>query len=157
MQGKFATLIIFSLIAFVSLTDMKFSRCGDKDIYRGLNCAINRVAIEGCNANVTKDCSLKRGNNASMVVDFTPDFDAEDSTVTIHAISFGEKAWPGMDTNGCKFMTCPIESGVNNTYSYGVQVSYTYPLATVPIRVVFASNNQPKCCFVTKIKIEKSN
>ena len=62
-----------------------------------------------------------------MVVDFTPGYDAEDSKVTIHAITFGEKAWPGMDTNGCKFMKCPITNGVKNTYSYGVVVSPTYP------------------------------
>ena len=70
---------------------------------------------------------MKRGFNASMIAEFTPEFDADNSKVTIYAISLGEKAWPGMDTNGCKFMTCPIVSGVPNTWSYGVEVSPTYP------------------------------
>lgn len=35
MKGKFASLILFSLIAFVSLTDMQFQSCGDNDEYKG--------------------------------------------------------------------------------------------------------------------------
>ncbi|XP_070507033.1 mite group 2 allergen Tyr p 2-like [Chironomus tepperi] len=153
MKGKLAILILFSLLAVVSLTDIQFHSCGDKDIYNDLSCTINRVAIEGCGASSGRECRLKRGFNASMVVDFTPGYDADNSKATIYAISFGEKAWPGMDTNGCNFMTCPIKNGVSNTYSYAVTVSPTYPRSTVPIRVVFTSNDEPKCCFITKIKI----
>lgn len=95
--------------------------------FADLKCKINNVAIEGCGKSAGRECTLKRGLNASMVVDFTPDFDADNTKATIYAISFNEKAWPGMDTDGCKFMTCPIENGVPNTYSYAVEVSMKYP------------------------------
>ena len=68
-----------------------------------------------------------------MVIDFTPEFDADNSKVTMYAISIGEAAWPGMDTNGCKFMKCPIENGVANKYTYGVEVSPTYPRVSLLI------------------------
>jgi hypothetical protein len=120
---------------------LNFDSCGTRNQHNqcslnisslvDLGCTINRVAIEGCSGGSGKDCKLKRGRNASIVVDLVPDFDSEDAKMTIYTTFPVEKAWPGMDTNACNYLKCPIVNGASNTYNFAVDINSQYPTVSV--------------------------
>jgi hypothetical protein len=67
-------------------------------------------------------CTLKRGQEASFTIDFTPNFDGDGNDVTMLAyaiIAQKETAWPGMNPNACEFLEkgCPLENGVRASYN----------------------------------------
>lgn len=131
---KFYQISVFN--AYSSLFFIIFSSHSSKNENTDLKCSINKVSIEGCKGPTNKECKLKRTNNASIVIDYTPDFDADDVKLTIYSLSFGEKQWPGMNTNACEFTKCPIENGVANKYTYGVQLNPTYPVVSSLLELI---------------------
>lgn len=69
---------------------------------------------------------------AGININFTPDFSAEnETTMMAYAMMPGiEKAFPDMDPDACKFMTCPVVEGQLNTYSFGLKLASHYPLVS---------------------------
>lgn len=77
--------------------------------------------------NAASECKLRRSENASISVEFTPDFDGDDLTMLAYTTVPIEAQWPGMDGNACNYMPCPVQSGVSTTYNFAVKLTPQYP------------------------------
>lgn len=97
-----------------------------------LECTIDSVTIGGGRKDRNSKASkLKRNVNASINVEFTPDFDGNDITMMAYALMpLVEKPFPDMDPNACNHTTCPVVKGVKQTYSFGLKLSTTYPIVS---------------------------
>lgn len=94
------------------------------------NCKIHKVEIVGCRKerNSASECKLRRNSeNASVSIQFTPDFEGDNITMLAYTTVPIEAPWPGMDDNACNFMTCPVEKNVSTTYLFGVKLSSELP------------------------------
>ncbi|KAG5671000.1 hypothetical protein PVAND_001225 [Polypedilum vanderplanki] len=152
-----AVILPFSFI-LVNSVPMKFSPCNDKDEYDNLTCTINQVTIDGCKKerDSQNNCKLRRLHNASIVFDFTPDFDTaegDDVFLGMYTTRPAETIWPGMDTNACNHMTCPVVKNQLNHYTYFVNIPQSYPRGLFTVRFLMKKAGIPKCCFLTKISI----
>lgn len=69
---------------------------------------------------------------AGINIGFTPDFSGGNATMMAYALMPGiDKAFPDMDPDACKFMTCPVVEGQQNTYSFGLKLASHYPLVRI--------------------------
>ncbi|CRL05089.1 CLUMA_CG018023, isoform A [Clunio marinus] len=152
-----AFLIILSAYPTVqNQVPAEYGSCPESD-YEDLKCTIDSVTVEGCRKDRNSGaCKVKRNVNATIKVEFTPDFDGDDVTMMAYALMPGiEKSFPDMDPDACKFMTCPVVSGTSSTYSFGLKLASAYPLGLFNVRFLMKKGGEAKCCFVTKFRIEK--
>lgn len=98
-------------------------------LFAETNCVINEITVEPCpEAANNKPCKLKRGKSAKLSFNFTPGFDATTASSEAYWIGqLNEVPWAGMNTDACAMTTCPIQKGVNQTYSYELEVAKKYP------------------------------
>lgn len=87
------------------------------------------MEVVGCRKERTAaaECKLRRNENASIAVEFTPDFEGSDVTMLAYTTVPLEAQWPGMDGNACNYMTCPVQKDVLTRYTYGVKLTPEYP------------------------------
>lgn len=83
-------------------------------------------------------CNLKRNRNASITINYTPDFDStnnDDLELMAYALLPGTgvqgKTFPDMDPVACNYMTCPVKSGTQNLYRFGIKLPATYPIVSL--------------------------
>jgi ML domain len=98
-----------------------------------LPCKIDSVTVEGCRKDRNSNaCRVKRNVKAAINIEFTPAFEGEDLTLMAYALLPGiEKSFPDMDPDACKFMTCPVVNGTQQTYSFGLKLAPAYPLVSL--------------------------
>lgn len=77
--------------------------------------------------NAATECKLRRSENASISINLTPDFDGDNITILAYTTVPIEAQWPGMDSDACKFMSCPVQKDVPTTYNYAMQLTPDYP------------------------------
>lgn len=121
-----------------------------------MKCTIDEVRIDPCPMDEnTKACVIKRGTEASMAIDFTPDFDGSDVQLMAYGIIMGEPiAFKDMNPNACLYTSCPVASGSKQTYNYSLKLSTAYPKSTVNVKWIVSSGGVDKCCFMNKIKMK---
>lgn len=88
-------------------------------------------------------------------MDFTPDFDASSVKVSAYAHNLNDAPFESMDTNACNYMTCPIVKDQKSTYNYFVPIEAKHPPGVYDVKWVMTVDDQPKCCFINKLKIDK--
>ena len=93
------------------------------------NCKINKVEVMGCRKerNAATECKLRRNENASISIELMPDFDGTNITMLAYTTAPIEAQWPGMDSDACKFMSCPVQKDVLTTYIYAMKLTPEYP------------------------------
>jgi len=153
--------IAVSLIYIISLsasedTPAEYGSCPE-DEYIGLGCTIDSVTVEGCRKDRnSKACKVKRNVRAAINIEFTPDFEGENITMMAYALFPGmEKSFPDMDPNACNYTACPVVKGNKQTYTLGMKLSSGYPIGLFNARFLLKQSGEPKCCFLTKFRIEK--
>ncbi|XP_008470682.1 MD-2-related lipid-recognition protein [Diaphorina citri] len=55
----------------------------------------------------------------------------------------------GMDTDACKFTKCPVVAGVQQTYSYPMEIKAEYPEGAYTVKWKLWNENDPivqSCC-----------
>lgn len=119
-------------------------------------CIVHNVTVDHCLIDrSTKACRLRRDETYRLNMDFTPDFDGDKFTLLAYALIPGADAeFAGMDSDACHWMTCPVEKGVMQTYSFELKMKKSYPKGLFNVRWLMKKNGEPKCCFVNKFKIE---
>lgn len=91
--------------------------------------------------NAASECKLRRSENASLAINFTPDFDGDDVTLLAYTTVPVEAPWPGMDKDACKYMSCPLQKNVPVDYNYAVKLTPQYPRVTLINFSQFHKNN----------------
>ncbi|XP_022912816.1 NPC intracellular cholesterol transporter 2-like [Onthophagus taurus] len=140
-----ATLFCSVLSAVVNV-----SPCDDYE-----NQCIDEVRINPCKeAARNAPCKAKKGSKVEVEVDFTPDFDSN-SLLSQPYWDNGIKDIPmlSMETDGCKYTTCPLKQGTKQTYKYELSILDSYPPATYNVKWKLNGDNEKGCCFGLKIRI----
>jgi ML domain len=119
-------------------------------------CTVDQVRVDLCAIDRnTKACRLKRGQNYTMDMDFTPKFEGSDHTLLAYALLPGVDAeFQGMDSNACHWMKCPVQKDVKQTYTFNLMMQPSYPKGLFNVRWLMKQDGVPTCCFVNKFKIE---
>ncbi|CAO1425378.1 unnamed protein product [Diamesa tonsa] len=150
-----AFLLVAMLVASV-VAESVVSHFEDCEGFENSKCKINEVRIDPCPMDdKTKACVVKRGTDASMAIDFTPDFDGSDVQFLAYGIIMGETiAFKDMNPNACMYTSCPVASGTRQTYNYSLKLSRAYPKTTTTVKWVMSTGGVDKCCFMNKIKLK---
>ncbi|XP_054261577.1 MD-2-related lipid-recognition protein-like isoform X2 [Macrosteles quadrilineatus] len=115
------------------------------------NCIVHEVKIDPCpEAAEDKPCKIKLGTNATLSFEYTPNWGT--SKAGSQAFKVGtlvDIGFENMDTNGCKYTTCPIEENKRQTYTFALQVEKQFPVTTHQIRWKLWDEEDfhRQCCF----------
>uniref|UniRef100_A0AAG5DNI6 MD-2-related lipid-recognition domain-containing protein n=1 Tax=Anopheles atroparvus TaxID=41427 RepID=A0AAG5DNI6_ANOAO len=120
-------------------------------------CTINEVSITPCpEAEEGRACTVYRGTNVSITFDFTPEFAAKELSADVSWTQPSmDLPFIGMDTEACKYTSCPAESGKRQTYSYDLPIKKSYPPKHYDVKWKLTSENKDSCCLVVQINITK--
>uniref|UniRef100_A0A0A9YQB5 MD-2-related lipid-recognition protein n=1 Tax=Lygus hesperus TaxID=30085 RepID=A0A0A9YQB5_LYGHE len=135
---------------------IKFDNCGDTEAPR---CDITNVKIDPCPEAATDEpCKIKRGNSATLTYNFTPRWAPGSGELKTRAYwaSVLDLPFLGMDTDVCKYATCPIVKDQQNFYNFTLEIEKRYPAQRYNIKFrIWEDEAEPKkeCCIVFKLKL----
>lgn len=120
-------------------------------------CTVSNVHINPCpEADEGHPCRVKKGRTVSISYDLTPTFRIE----TLESQAY----WPngrvdlplvGMETDGCKSTTCPIEENTTKSYQWHLDVDKKFPTRQYTVKMMMKSQEENFCCFLFTIKLTK--
>ncbi|XP_017039406.1 MD-2-related lipid-recognition protein-like [Drosophila ficusphila] len=120
-------------------------------------CTIQEVRVNPCpEALNNAACNIRRRRTSQMSFDFTPQFDADTLVASLGWAKSETVELPllTMDRDTCKYTTCPVRSGVKQTYTIDVPIESKFPLSPYTIRWAFKDPVSGKrCCFTHDIKV----
>ncbi|EDV53025.2 MD-2-related lipid-recognition protein [Drosophila erecta] len=120
-------------------------------------CSINQVRVTPCpEANANAACRIRRRHSFTMSFDFTPHFDADTLKASLGWAKSDNVELPllSMDREACKYTTCPVRSGVTQTYTNTMLADARFPLSPYTIRWALKDPvSQKRCCFTIDIKV----
>ncbi|XP_058462159.1 MD-2-related lipid-recognition protein-like [Malaya genurostris] len=148
------------LMRIVFLVSLMTIAHGEVVIFRKCNenvkCTVHEVRINPCpEAAHNKACVMLKGTNATIAFDYTPDFSAQQVTAKVFWTQTAvDLPFAGMDTEGCKYTSCPIVEAHRQTYSYNLPIQQKYPKRTFDVKWQLMNEDQEMCCFIIQIAIK---
>ncbi|XP_017039405.1 MD-2-related lipid-recognition protein [Drosophila ficusphila] len=144
-------------LAFVSVSVsgeiVNFQPCADSVD----TCTVHQVRVTPCpEALSNAACHIRRRHRFEMSFDFTPQFDADtlDASLGWAKSETVELPLLTMDREACKYTTCPVRSGVRQTYTNNMPADAKFPLSSYTIRWSLRDPASGKrCCFTHDIKV----
>lgn len=119
---KFFAAVLVSLVVSCSAKNIKFENCGDTN-------AVKSVDVVPCDA---EPCQFKKGTTATMTAEGVLEKDAAAGTLTVTVELGGvEVPYPGIDTNICNKVKCPLKKGDAFKITYDIQVADYFPEVSV--------------------------
>ena len=121
MDTKVCFLILSTFLLSINGMKVQFKDCGSQVG------AINSVSVEPC---LSQPCQLHKGQNYSIIVDFTSSETASVLHAEVYAKVMGIKVrFPLPNSNGCvnSNLSCPIKSGKSYVYKSTLPISSLYP------------------------------
>ncbi|XP_046432667.1 MD-2-related lipid-recognition protein-like [Neodiprion fabricii] len=153
------------LIAVITLATPIFAEvvvwrpCSYSDLSENLptNCTVHEVRVKPCKeATSKKPCRIKRGQEASISFDFTPNFSSDNLQSSAYwANDMQDIGFPGMNTNACGNTACPTTSGTKQTYSYELAISKSFPVRIFNVKWKLWNEEAQECCILFQIKLTK--
>ncbi|XP_017079564.2 MD-2-related lipid-recognition protein [Drosophila eugracilis] len=120
-------------------------------------CSIHQVRVTPCpEALNNAACRIRRRHRFTMSFDFTPNFDADSLDASLGWAKSETVELPllSMDREACKYTTCPVRSGVTQTYTNNMLADARFPLSPYTIRWALKDPVTGKrCCFTHDIKV----
>jgi len=120
-------------------------------------CTIQQVRVSPCpEALNNAACNIRRKHNSEMSFDYTPNFDADTLVASLGWAKSENVELPllTMDQEACKYTTCPVRSGVTQTYTNNMPADARFPLSPYTIRWALKDPvSQKRCCFTIDIKV----
>jgi len=118
-----------------------------------------KVAVGGCEQ--TSTCSLKKGQNATIEIDFTINEDSNSAKSVVHGIiEHIPVPFPLDDPNVCKDsgIQCPLKSGSTYSYKTYIFVKTIYPSIKLKVRwEIQDDSGNDILCVELPAKIESAN
>ncbi|XP_039493359.1 MD-2-related lipid-recognition protein-like [Drosophila santomea] len=137
----------------VSAEVVNFQTCEDSVD----TCTIQQVRVTPCpEATANAACHIRRRHRFTMSFDFTPHFDADTLKANLGWAKSENVELPllSMDREACKYTTCPVRSGVTQTYTTTMPADARFPLSPYTIRWALKDPvSQKRCCFTIDIKV----
>ncbi|KAG5347176.1 ML1P protein, partial [Acromyrmex charruanus] len=121
-----------------------------------VQCTIHEVRVDPCReAEERKPCSLKKGQDASISFDYTPQFNGSLSSRAYWASEIVDLPFLGMPIDACPSTTCPASPGQKQTYSVALPISKKFPTRTYDLKWKLWNEQEQECCFMFQIKLVK--
>ncbi|KAF6205702.1 hypothetical protein GE061_019875 [Apolygus lucorum] len=122
-------------------------------------CDISNLQINPCpEAASNEPCKIKRGSSATLTYNFTPRWAPGAGAIKTRAYWAAVVDLPflGMDSDACKFTTCPIVKDQQNFYNFTLFIEKKYPAQKYDIKFrIWEDEAEPKkeCCVVFQLKL----
>ncbi|XP_033208380.1 MD-2-related lipid-recognition protein-like [Belonocnema kinseyi] len=122
-----------------------------------LNCTVHEVRVDPCKeADQGKPCKIKRGIDASISFDFTPNFDATTAESRAYWVSpLMDLPFVGMETDACKATQCPIVKAQKKSYTMHLPIAKSFPIRAYDVKWKLWNDKEQDCCFIFQIKLTK--
>ncbi|XP_011877072.1 PREDICTED: MD-2-related lipid-recognition protein-like [Vollenhovia emeryi] len=119
-------------------------------------CTIHEVHVDPCReAEERKPCSLKKGRNASISFEYTPQFTGSLQSRAYWASEIVDLPFLGMPVDACLSTTCPASVGQRQSYSVLLPISKKFPARTYDLKWKLWNEQEQMCCFMFQIKLVK--
>ncbi|KAH8280117.1 hypothetical protein KR018_008422 [Drosophila ironensis] len=146
-------LILAALLVATTAEVVNFQPCADSVDA----CTINEVRVDPCpEAAQSAACKVRRRRPSQMSFDYTPHFEAETLEARLVWAKSENEELPllTLDRAGCSYTTCPVKSGVKQTYTTAVPIEARFPLSPYTIRWSLTDPvSKKRCCFTIDIKV----
>ncbi|OQR72593.1 mite group 2 allergen Tyr p 2-like [Tropilaelaps mercedesae] len=87
---------------------------------------LKKLVVSPCTA---EPCVMKKGRNATLTFEYIADQNSTTAVIDARVKAFGMKVpVPGIDTDLCKIISCPVKEGA----TYTAQI--TVPVPKIPIK-----------------------
>ncbi|XP_058836007.1 MD-2-related lipid-recognition protein-like [Topomyia yanbarensis] len=151
MKRCVGILVVICLVAIARGEIVNFAKCNES-----VKCTIHEVRVNPCpEAAHNKPCLLLKGTNATITYDYTPDFSAKKATAKAFWTQTAmDLPFAGMDSEGCKYTSCPIVEAQRQTYSYNLPIHKKYPSRAFDVKWELINEDQEMCCFIIQIAIK---
>ncbi|XP_058812615.1 NPC intracellular cholesterol transporter 2-like [Topomyia yanbarensis] len=117
----------------------------------------NTVRIENC---PSMPCSLRRGTDANMAMEFSAVRDASNLRINVLATALGITVpyeLPEDRSAACNWLVqsrCPISAGEDLVYHLSMPITSIYPLISVTIQIdVVDQSGQSQGCFIVDARV----
>ncbi|KAL0879087.1 hypothetical protein ABMA27_004047 [Loxostege sticticalis] len=118
-------------------------------------CTINELRINPCSKS---PCLLRKGRNASMEFDYTPNFSTDKLTTAVYwADDPSEAPFSTVGViDACPHTTCPVVAGTQNTLTYGLYIGKKLPKGKFMFRWKLwnTDDSSQVCCFETQVELK---
>ncbi|CAF0794343.1 unnamed protein product, partial [Brachionus calyciflorus] len=143
------SLLVFAILALTNLSNAQITwkDCGSK------NGAVTSLEVEGCSAT---PCTLKKGQDASMLVKFNQKIAANTVSAKVSGVILGVPIpFPLPESNACNLAaTCPASANTENQVALKLPILNEYPSLSVDVRIQFlGDSNTNIVCFQFPVKI----
>ncbi|XP_055594921.1 MD-2-related lipid-recognition protein-like [Uranotaenia lowii] len=151
MNHSWKAIIFCALFVAVSAEIVKFSNCKETT-----KCQVHQVRIDPCPESASnKPCTMLKGTNATIAFDYTPEFDAQVATAKAFWTQTAmDLPFAGMDSEGCKYTSCPLQSGTKQSYSYDLPIQKKYPTRVYDVKWILENEAEEMCCFIIQISVK---
>ncbi|CAG9788424.1 unnamed protein product [Diatraea saccharalis] len=145
--------VFLTIIAITIAEVTVFRRC-EKESQD--SCTVTELRITPCGKS---PCPLKKGRNASLSFDFTPNFATSKLNTAVYwADDASETPFNTVGiADGCLYATCPVVAGTPNTLSYSLYIGKKLPNGKYWFRWKLWNVDDPNqlCCFETHVQLKK--
>lgn len=120
-------IVVLSLVGMANLVAAVVHVAPHQSCPEESACAVHEVRVDGCRSVRNGVCKVRRGSTPVISFDYTPQFDATSVHGQVYWISpEGDLPFVGMLTDACQHTSCPLASGVRQTYAYNFETSRKY-------------------------------
>ena len=105
---------------------------------------VTKLEISDCSGDL---CKIKKGTKHDILVDFVANQDTANLTITMTARVAGEDFnVPGIDSNGCNHVECPLVSGKKYTLKSSLSVPKLVPSIKTDVTAKMTGKNGVVAC-----------
>jgi hypothetical protein len=121
---------------------------------RNIMSEVNEIRVVPCaEAEDSEPCQLRRGSTARIEVDFTPTRSFRRIKAAMLWVSKVELPFRGMSANACRSMTCPANSGTQQSFNTTLNLGRNLPVGTYPIKFKLYEGRNILVCQTLTIKL----
>nr|CAD32314.1 Lep D 2 precursor [Lepidoglyphus destructor] len=127
---------LFALVAVASAGKMTFKDCGHGEV--------TELDISGCSGDT---CVIHRGQKMTLDAKFAANQDTNKVTIKVLAKVAGTTIQvPGLETDGCKVLKCPIKKGEALDFNYGMTIPAITPKIKVDVTAELVGDHGVMAC-----------
>ncbi|BES93393.1 coagulation [Nesidiocoris tenuis] len=148
-----ALVLVAGLAVSETLSNYNYCDSTGKD-----ECEITNVQVIPCPEALTGEpCKVKRGTSATLSFDFTPHWASSGPLKTrAYWAHILDLPFVGMDTDACKYTSCPYVDGQKNSYNFTLELAKQYIAQRYDIKFrIWEEEAEPRkeCCLLFKLKL----
>ncbi|KAH9396472.1 Phosphatidylglycerol/phosphatidylinositol transfer protein [Tyrophagus putrescentiae] len=129
-------IVLSALVAIAAAGQVKFHDCGKGEV--------SSVAVDGCSGD---SCVIYKSKPVHVLAEFTANQDTAKAEMQVTGTLNGlEVPIPGVETDGCKFVKCPLKKGTKYTFDYTFHIPSVVPTIKSTLTLKSTGEHGPLAC-----------